>query len=492
MSDKYFSRVERYKKIKSCPKVLAIAWKHYETNPADFINDWGMTFDPRVKPSNIPFILFPKQIELIDFLYDKYTGSQDGIIEKTRDCGATWVCSAFSVWLWIFHRDQSVGWGSRKAALVDTLGDLDSIFEKMRMFIRQLPDEFIPDGYIEKVHATSMKILNPSNGSSITGEGGDDIGRGGRKSMYFKDESAFYERPEKIEAALSQNSNVKIDISTPNGNGNPFCIKRFAGAIDVFTFNWRDDPRKDQAWYDEQVRKLSPTIVAQEIDINYDASVNNTLIDPVNVDRAFAVNPSDVDNESAPVILGVDPARYGDDATAIVCRQGRIVHFVEKHYKKSITELEGIVVQHVNNLPRPIAKIFIDEGGLGAGLVDNLLDRYDGRDLVKGFQFGAKSKRPDSKMFRTEIWMEMRDWLDTTVSLENKEGLRSDLCSLQYTINRDGQYLLESKDAAKKRGVKSPDVGDALALTFAEPVVISHNYDNYDESNAGRSAVTGY
>lgn len=485
----YFDRAQKLEKLRSDPKLLAGTIKYYETNPADFINDWGMTLDPRVVPSNIPFVLFPRQVDLINFLYDKYMGKKDGVIEKTRDCGATWVCSAFSVWLWIFHKDQSVGWGSRKESLVDKIGDADSIFEKMRLFIRQLPEEFIPTGYIEAKHATHMKFINPENNSTITGEAGDNIGRGGRNSIYFKDESAFYERPEKIEAALSQNSNVKIDISTPNGNGNPFYRKVHDGKIEVFTFNWRDDPRKDDEWYKEQKRKLDPVIVAQEIDIDYDASVDNAFINPTDVDRAMHQDPSQCDDINSPVIIGVDPARYGSDRTAIVCRQGRLQHFYETYSQKSNVEVAGIVVQHIVNLPRPVSMVFVDEGGLGSGVVDILKERYP--DRVKGVQFGGASMRPNASNKRTEMWLSMREWFEGKVSVENSSELRADLCSLQYKINSSGQYVLESKDEAKKRGVKSPDCSDALSLTFAEPVIISDN-NGYEEHDNSRSTVTGY
>jgi len=84
-------------------------------------------------------------------------------------------------------------------------------------------------GFDIKWHAPHLKIVNPETESTITGEAGDNIGRGGRNSIYFKDESAFYEHPLTIDAALSQNSDVKIDVSTPNGIGNPFYQKRFAG-----------------------------------------------------------------------------------------------------------------------------------------------------------------------------------------------------------------------------------------------------------------------
>ncbi|HUV84712.1 MAG TPA: hypothetical protein VMV86_03335, partial [Methanosarcinales archaeon] len=78
----YFERSQKLAKLRSDPKILAGAIKYYETHPADFINDWGMTLDPRVVPSNIPFVLFPRQIELINFLHDKYANKKDAVIEK--------------------------------------------------------------------------------------------------------------------------------------------------------------------------------------------------------------------------------------------------------------------------------------------------------------------------------------------------------------------------------------------------------------------------
>jgi phage terminase large subunit len=63
-------------------------------------------------------------------------------------------------------------------------------------------------------HMSYMRIVNPENGATITGEAGDNIGRGGRKTIYFKDESAHYERPDKIEASLSENTRVQMDISS--------------------------------------------------------------------------------------------------------------------------------------------------------------------------------------------------------------------------------------------------------------------------------------
>ena len=362
----YKDRAKRLEKIRSDPSLYKAAIAHYKSGGqgvVDFINDWGMTYDPRKQPSFLPFILFPRQEELIKWLYIKWRDRHDGLIEKTRDVGLTWLGSAFSIWLFVFESGQSVSWGSRKESLVDDIGNPDSIFEKMRIFLRSLPPEFMPVGFNEQLHTRFLKIINPANGSTITGEAGDNIGRGGRSSIYFKDESAFYERPKIIEAALSQNSDVKIDISTPNGNGNEFYKKRFGGQIDVFTFNWRDDPRKTDEWYRKQCQLLDPVIVAQEIDIDYDASVTNAFINAQDVDRAQRQRPDELDDIKQPVIIGVDPARFGDDRTAIVCRQGRIIHFIHTYENKRNTEIAGYVSEIIRTLSRPVKAVFIDEGG---------------------------------------------------------------------------------------------------------------------------------
>src|SRR5690606_36598743 len=125
--------------------------------------------------------------------------------------------------------ESKSSFGSRKEALVDRLGDPDSIFEKARMMLRMLPAEFLPKGYDERQHATFMKLINPENGATITGEAGDNIGRGGRSGIYYVDEAAFLEHPERVDAALSENTDVRIDISSANGNANPFYQKRQSG-----------------------------------------------------------------------------------------------------------------------------------------------------------------------------------------------------------------------------------------------------------------------
>jgi hypothetical protein len=221
---------------------------------------------------------------------------EHGLVEKCRDAGLTWCAASFSVWMWLFMGGSSIGWGSRKETLVDKLGDPDSIFEKIRMVIGNLPRFFWPEGFhIDSKDCNAyMKIINPENGATIIGESGDNIGRGGRTTLYFKDESAHYERPEKIEASLSANTDVQIDISSVNGPGTIFYNKTNTGEIwkpghdikpgvtRVFIFDWTDDPRKSQEWYDTKKAKYEREglshIFAQEVDRDSLAAVENILI----------------------------------------------------------------------------------------------------------------------------------------------------------------------------------------------------------------------
>ena len=202
--DVFIWRQEQLVRLRRSPSLWTSAKAFYSERPVEFINHWSTTYDPRVAggdtPTRMPFVLFSRQAELVNFLVACLDADTSGLIEKARDMGATWICCAFSVWLWLFRPGSSIGWGSRKEQLVDRIGDPDSIFEKMRLTVMGLPREFWPVGFRVNDHLSYMKFVNPENGATITGESGDNIGRGGRKLIYFKDESAHYERPERIEA----------------------------------------------------------------------------------------------------------------------------------------------------------------------------------------------------------------------------------------------------------------------------------------------------
>ena len=277
---------------------------YYSTRPIEWIEDWCYTYDPRRSGiKTIPFILFPKQKEFVTFLLSCLFDKASGLAEKCRDGGLTWLCVCFAVWMWIFIPGASVGFGSRKEQLVDRLGDPDSIFEKIRIVIRNLPYWMKPPGFNPALHMTYMKLLNPHTGANIKGEAGDNIGRGGRSQIYFKDESAHYERPELIEASLGDNTDVQIDISSVNGSGNVFYRRRMAGEVwepgkdmpkgrvRVFIFAWTDDPRKTPEWHEMRRQRAEDEglihIFNQEVERDYAGSLEGVIIKAEWVRAAF-------------------------------------------------------------------------------------------------------------------------------------------------------------------------------------------------------------
>lgn len=376
-------------------RVLVLgALEYYRTRPAEFINDWCDTFDPRNAMdqdalTTMPMVLFPRQVELVEFLLSLVEGKANGLIEKCRDMGATWVAVGFSVWLLLFRTGAAVGWGSRKKEYVDELGDPKSIFEKIRQCIRGLPREFLPDGWIDAKHMTSMRVLNPANGATIIGEIGDSIGRGGRTTIYFKDESAHYEHPELVEASLGNNTNIQVDISSVNGLGNVFHRKREAGEVwapgaplyrdraNVFIMAWDENPLHTQEWYDNQrsqkEREGLLHVFMQEVERDYAGSVSGTMIPQQFVVACVDAHKIIPGMEDGKWIAALDPADpTGTDAAAgdghaAGARRGVVLKYSE-HWGDGDT---GMATRRTVAKLRTLAtnmEVEYDSVGVGAGV----------------------------------------------------------------------------------------------------------------------------
>lgn len=464
------TRIERLERMRAEPEIVPRLRDYYAGHPADFINDWGMTFDPRLAEKGmrtvVPFILFPKQREFIDWMLQRWLQRQDGVVEKSRDAGVSWLCVAFAAWMMLFKPGTVVGFGSRKEDYVDQIGNPASLFWKVREFVNLLPREFQPENWDATKDAPFMKIQNRATGAFITGEAGDNIGRGNRTSIYFVDEAAFLERPEQADAALSQTSNCRIYVSTPNGAGNPFFRKAHDGRTAKFIFDWRDDPRKDEAWYEIQKIKLDPVVVAQEIDRSYTASVSNAYIPGDLVQAASRKGPADI-MAHGPVIMGIDVARFGNDKTCFTFRQGRVLLRQVVMGKLDTVDVYGRAKDEIRAQLGDVQQIAVDTIGIGSGVADML--RRDFGDMVVDVNSAIRIDDGQNYNLRARMWRDMREWLKAGASIPNDNDLVTDLTALQYSY-RGGVLLIENKDDAKKRGIKSPDRADSLALTFAYPV----------------------
>lgn len=324
----FAERARRLAHIRANPKELRALRHYYRANPADFISSWGVTVDPRVASADrspvMPFLLFPKQREMIGWMIERWRANEPGIMEKSRDVGASFVSMALACTLCLFNEDLSIGFGSYVEDKVDRSGDPDCLFYKARMFLNYLPVEFL-EGWELKKHSAHMRIQFPGTGSSITGEAGDNIGRGGRKSMVFIDESAHLERPLLIDAALSATTQCRIDMSSVYGTASPFAQKRHSGRYPVFTFHWRDDPRKDEAWYADMLARYDASVIAQEIDLDYSASVDNVIIPSLWVQAAVDAHVKLGIKPTGVMHSALDVADTGRDKNAWAARHGMLL-----------------------------------------------------------------------------------------------------------------------------------------------------------------------
>lgn len=368
----YQRRLDMLQRLRDDPTLLPGLRAWYRDHPADFINDWGMTFDPRNadigRPTVFPFVLFPKQREWIEWAFNLWKTRRSGVTPKSREVGVSWLSVSLASTICLFNDEVVIGFGSRKAEYVDKLGAPKSLFWKARQFIKRLPEEFRV-GWDEKLHSVEMRISFPGTGSVLAGEAGDGIGRGDRASMYLVDEAAHLERPMLVEASLSATTNCRIDISSANGTDNPFYDKVVKYPRDqVFTIHWRDDPRKDDAWYALQCDRLDPVTVAQEIDINFSASKTGILIPSEWVAAAI-----DVDKTLGLIMRGdrraaMDVADEGVDKNAFGYRHGVKVMDVMSLSGKGSDIFSSVQKMFMYCDEHGISGFDYDADGLGAGV----------------------------------------------------------------------------------------------------------------------------
>lgn len=170
-----------------------------------------------------------------------------------------------------------------------------------------------------------------------------------------------------------------------------------------------------------------------------------------------------------PRVMGVDVARQGQDRSAVALRQGRVASAVIARHDSDLMSVAGWVAR-LSQTHRPDAIHVDGSGGYGAAVVDRL--RELGVPRVVEVQFGGQARDKDRyRDKRSEMWGEMAAWLTHgSPSLPDDDDLQTDLVAPEHGHDSSGRMWLERKEDMAKRGVASPDKGDALALTFAEPV----------------------
>jgi len=331
----------------------------------------------------------------------------------------------------------------------------------LKHFTRDLPQV--------SIHEAELAITL-HNGSRIRLYGADnpDSIRGTYFSFVVIDEVADM-KPEVwgeiIRPALMDRKGGALFVGTPKGQ-NLLAELFFRQDDDWFRALYRVD---ETGLIDDEELELARSSMSeaqynQELLCSFSASADNVLI---TIDLASAAAKrvrTEADILDMPVILGVDIARYGSDRSAIIRRQGLQAFQPLVFQGLDNMQVAGYVLAEIEK-HKPDA-VFVD-AGRGEGVIDRL--RMLGQQIIE-VNFGGKASSNAYANKRSEMWDLMRKWLEDGGAIPNDPELKTDLCAPTYDL-RSGQFALERKEDIAKRGLRSTDLGDSLALTFAFPVM---------------------
>lgn len=303
-------------------------------NPAEgcifFIENFGYTFDPRPEATlhHFPFILYDYQKDAIRWLIQHIDEGKDGLVEKSRDMGVSWILFVWvPIWYWLFRDGVNILVGSYKEALVDNRTK-DSLFGMIDYAVDSLPKWILPKGFSKDKHRTQMKLTNPVTGNLVVGDTmNPDFGRGTRKTVILFDELGSWEYAKDAWDGAADSTSCRIANSTPKG-WNFYATLRKAmferDPKDVLRLHWTVHPLKDQEWYQaEKTRRNDEAAVAQELDISYNKSQEGRVY-PEWSDTHVTEGTFEYD-ENLPLYVGWDFG-YTDDTAIVWCqiKNGRL------------------------------------------------------------------------------------------------------------------------------------------------------------------------
>lgn len=408
--------------------------------------------------------------------------------------------------------------GVKAFILTHELEATKNLFEMTKRFY-----EGLPEGLTYKVDRSSAKELRFNeldSGYSVGTAGNKAAGRSQTIQLMHGSEVAFWENAEDhargILQAVSNEDKTEIILeSTANGIGNYF-YNQWQSALGsdseyqaiFLPWYWQPEyrdfregfkPNEDEeeifkyycddgltyehlAWRRMKITELSSDhdagleLFHSEYPMNAEEAFRNPIDNVfMNAKLILKARMQEVDSE-VNLIIGVDPAIGNNDRTAIVRRKGRLAYNLEAFRNHNTMETVGRLRRIIDE-EKP-TKVYVDCIGIGAGIVDRL--REMGYLCVEGVNVARSANEKEKfKNLRAELWSEMRDWFcqELPVQIPDSDELHGELCSLGFKYNSNGQLQIESKDDLRARGMPSPDLADALSLTFYAGQYVN-NLDN--------------
>lgn len=222
----------------------------------------------------------------------------------------------------------------------------------------------------------------------------------------------------------------------------------------------------DKKYVEKMARKYGEDSDVYRVRVkgNFPSADSDALI-PIG-DIEAAINNSEVDS-SGPMVWGVDVARYGDDSSVLCKRKGRKVAPLEQRRQLSTMQVASWIAGEYKQAKEKPKTIFVDVIGVGAGVYDRL--EQLGLPVMPA-NVSEKSDSDDIFNKRSEIYSTLRDEFKLGLSIPDDEDLVGEISAIKYGFSPTGKLQVEKKEELKKRLGRSPDKGDALALTYFSDV----------------------
>ena len=363
-----------------------------------------------------------------------------------------------------------------------TSGQLfDALFAELKRWIGELPKPVqdlltVKSDRVELAAAPSEMFISARTSRAETPEA--LAGVHSENVLLVVDEASGV--PEKVfEAAagsMSGHSATTILLSNPTRSTGTFYESQTRMANTWWTQRWScvDSPLVSDEFVDEMRERYGEESNAFRIRVlgEFPLADDDTII-PFHLVDAAMNRDIEVDDERRPV-WAVDPARFGSDRTAFCKRVGSVITEIKSWRGLDLMQTVGRVMaeyEALNPSNRP-SEILVDSIGVGSGVVDRL------RELgapVRGVNVAESPSMGETyNNLRTELWFKTKAWLeDRGCKLPQDDELMADLTGIRYSFTSSGKMAAESKDQMRRRGLRSPDLADAVCLTMASDAAMA-------------------
>jgi hypothetical protein len=433
----------------------------------------------------------------------KRTGKVRAIVLKGRQQGCSTYIEGRFYWKVSHTR------GVKAFILTHEEEATNNLFELAKRYHDNCPALVKPS--TSAANAKELHFDKLDSGYKVGTAGNKAVGRSSTVQMFHGSEVGFWSNAQQHAAGIIQAIPDEIGTevfkeSTANGIGNYF-HKEWQDAeaglseyIAIFIpWYWSNEYRKEvpvsftldaeeqqykdsyeldmaqMAWRRSKIVELKdPLLFKQEYPATAAEAFQVSGSDPyIKAETVMSARDAVVADAYGDKKLGVDPARFGNDRTSICFRQGRKVHWIRSYSKKSTMEVAGLVRMAIKEIGAK--QCAIDVGGLGAGVYDRLVELVPDAECELVQVNSAESPIDGQKYTnkRAEMWGEIRNWLEAQpASIPNSDELQADLTQIKYFYDSNNALKMEKKEDMAKRGLRSPDMADALGLTFAQPVKV--------------------